>query len=116
MSCWRTGDPDRRGLYHQDGEEPAEGDRFLGMMETRQEAKDVAEAMNRYMEGWVAPAVGDVWRSRKNTALVLRILEAQGGGQYLCAWHKIGEPPRSTFRKDMGELNRDWELIGRPKT
>lgn len=47
---WRTGRKLGRTLYMATGEEPSDQDEFLGIMETRELAQQVADAMNAKTE------------------------------------------------------------------
>jgi hypothetical protein len=99
MTQWRTGQKLGRTLYLQEGPEPSEADRFLGMMET----------VRRFHEDFKAPAVGEVWRPRRRDDPKredpLKVEEAQMGN-YLC---KVLDGGSSTVRRSGLELNLYYE-------
>lgn len=106
---WRVGQKLGRTLYRQEGSEPSEDDRFLGMMETTELAETVCEAMRRFDADFAAPFVGSTWTPRyprdPEHEDPLEVVDPNGGG-YLC---KVLDGGSSTVRRSALELNLYYE-------
>lgn len=105
MAAWRMGRKRGRNLYRQEGPQPSDSDRFLGIMETAELAEKVVEAMRRFDEEFKAPFVGSIWNPRRPNDPEhedpLRVEDAHGGA-YVC---RVMDGGSSTVRRSMLQLN-----------
>jgi hypothetical protein len=104
VTRWRVGQKLGRTLYVQRGAEPSADDEFIGIMDTRELAALVVEAVRRVHADWRAPVVGETWEPRGDHPDhddPLRILDPQGD-HYLCAVEDGGS---STRRVSVLDLN-----------
>jgi hypothetical protein len=105
FSKWRVGRKLGRSLYFQEGPEPSDDDRFLGLMEKAELAELVVEAVGRFNAEFKAPFVNSVWEPRYPSDPQhddpLKVVDAHGGA-YLCA---VMDGGSSTVRRSALHLN-----------
>lgn len=105
MSRWRAGRKLGRTLYLQDGSEPSDDDRFLGLMESEELAEIVVEATRRLFDDFQAAFEGSVWKPRRSRDPgyedPLKVIHADAGG-YLC---RVLDGGSATVRRTGVELN-----------
>ncbi|MGH2936921.1 MAG: hypothetical protein ACRDPE_02245 [Solirubrobacterales bacterium] len=117
MLRWRVGRKLGRTLYKQEGLEPTDEDRFLGLMESAELAEMVVEAMRRFDEDWETPFVGSVWEPRAvrpGRPVPIRRdqhedplrVEDNHGGASIC---RVLDGGTSTVRRTALELNLYYE-------
>lgn len=67
LPVWRVGRKLGRTLYEQLAEQPSDDDRFLGIMETPELAREVVEMQRRRVRGGMPPEVDSDWANLQET-------------------------------------------------
>lgn len=103
---WRVGRKLGRTIYLQQGEEPSDNDRFLGIMDREEDARLVVIAVERFFDDWQAPAIGQTWQARDSDLPDLSIQDVRTDGKYVTSKASGGYKVISAL-----DLNVDYELV-----